>query len=93
MAYDTDNNVAVSGFSGEAVIATDYSASEGNHFQVVKLAYGNTADGGTRVTSSAGLPVAVVFARTFIAHSVKKGFHRGLLLCVLSPLCAPHPAC
>ena len=60
MAYDTDNNVAVSGFSGEAVIATDYSAAEGNHFQVMKIAYGATGEGGTRVTSSNGLPVAIV---------------------------------
>lgn len=70
MALDTNNNVTVSGFTGEAIIATDYSASEGNHFQVVKLAYGNTADGGTRVTSSAGLPVAVVNTPTVAVSSV-----------------------
>jgi hypothetical protein len=70
MAYDTDNNVAVSGFSGEAVIATDYSASEGNHFQVMKIAYGATGDGGTRVTSSNGLPVAIVNTPTVAVSSV-----------------------
>ena len=70
MAYDTDNNVAVSGFSGEAVIATDYSASEGNHFQVMKIAYGATGEGGTRVTSSNGLPVAIVNTPTVAVSSV-----------------------
>jgi hypothetical protein len=70
MAYDTDNNVAVSGFSGEAVIATDYSAAEGNHFQVMKIAYGGVAEGGTRVTSSNGLPVAVVNTPSVAVSSV-----------------------
>lgn len=70
MAYDTDNNVAVSGFSGEAVIATDYSAAEGNHFQVMKIAYGGVAEGGTRVTSSNGLPVAIVNTPTVAVSSV-----------------------
>jgi len=70
MAFDTDNNVAVSGFSGEAVIATDYSASEGNHFQVMKIAYGATGEGGTRVTSSNGLPVAIVNTPTVAVSSV-----------------------
>ena len=70
MAYDTDNNVAVSGFSGEAVIATDYSASEGNHFQVMKIAYGATGEGGTRVTSSNGLPVAIVNTPSVAVSSV-----------------------
>jgi hypothetical protein len=70
MAYDTDNNVAVSGFSGEAVIATDYSASEGNHFQVMKIAYGGVAEGGTRVTSSNGLPVAIVNTPSVTVSSV-----------------------
>ena len=70
MAYDTDNNVAVSGFSGEAVIATDYSAAEGNHFQVMKIAYGGVAEGGTRVTSSNGLPVVVTNSPTVAVSSV-----------------------
>jgi hypothetical protein len=70
MAYDTDNNVAVSGFSGEAVIATDYSAAEGNHFQVMKIAYGATGEGGTRVTSSNGLPVAIVNTPSVAVSSV-----------------------
>lgn len=70
MAFDTDNNVSVSGFSGEAVIATDYSASEGNHFQVMKIAYGAVGEGGTRVTSSNGLPVAVINTPSVSVSSV-----------------------
>lgn len=62
MAYDTDNNVIVSGFSGEAIIATDYVATESNHFQVVKLAYGTAGVTGsaTRVTSGSPLPVTIL---------------------------------
>lgn len=62
MAFDTDNNIAVQGFSGEAVVATDYVATEGNHFQVVKLAYGTAGVTGSanRVTSSSPLPVTVL---------------------------------
>jgi hypothetical protein len=69
MAFDTDNNVAVSGFSGEAVIATDYSLTEGNHFQVVKVAYGNTSDN-SRVTSSNGLPVQLVNNPTVVVSTI-----------------------
>ena len=70
MAFDTNNNLAVSGYTAEALIATDFSATELNHFQVVKIAYGGTADGGTRVTSSNGLPVSIVNTPTVAVSSI-----------------------
>ena len=70
MAFDTNNNLAVSGYTAEALIATDFSATELNHFQVVKIAYGGTADGGTRVTSSNGLPVFIVNIPTVAVSSI-----------------------
>ena len=60
MANDTDNNFLVTGATQNANIATDYSAGETSHFQVVKVSFGDIGVGGTRVTSSIGLPVAVV---------------------------------
>lgn len=60
MANDTDNNFLVTGATQNANIATDYSATELSHFQVVKVSFGDIGAGGTRVTSSIGLPVAVV---------------------------------
>lgn len=59
MANDTDNNFLVSGASGEALIATDYSASENSHFQVMKVAFGTTSENPTRVSSTTGLPVEI----------------------------------
>jgi hypothetical protein len=59
MALDTNNNFTVAGFSGEAVVATDFSSSENSHFQVVKVAFGATGEE-SRVTSSVGLPVNVI---------------------------------
>lgn len=72
MAFDTDNNIAVQGFSGEAIVATDYVATEGNHFQVVKLAYGTAGLTGSanRVTSSSPLPVAVFNNPTVSVSSI-----------------------
>ena len=58
MANDTDNNFLVTGASGDGVIATDYSLLEGSHFQVNKLAYGNSGEV-IRVTDSTGLPVNI----------------------------------
>jgi len=60
MANDTDNNFLVTGATQNANIATDYSSTEGSHFQVVKVSFGDVGVGGTRVTSSTGLPVDVV---------------------------------
>jgi hypothetical protein len=62
MALDTNNNVIVSGFSGEAVIATDFITTESNHSQVVKIAYGTAGNTGTlnRVTNANGLPVQIL---------------------------------
>jgi hypothetical protein len=72
MAFDTDNNIAVQGFSGEAIVATDYVATEGNHFQVVKLAYGTPGVTGSanRVTSSSPLPVNVLNNPTVSVSSI-----------------------
>lgn len=69
MALDTNNNFTVAGFSGEAVVATDYNASESSHFQVIKLAYGDTAEY-IRVTDSVGLPVEVINTPTVTVSSV-----------------------
>ena len=60
MANDTDNNFLVTGATQNANIATDYSAADLSHFQVVKVSFGAAGAGGTRVTDSVGLPVAVV---------------------------------
>lgn len=59
MPTDTDSNFLVSGASANAVVATDYSDTEGSHFQVIKVAYGNTLDF-NRVTDADGLPVRVM---------------------------------
>lgn len=59
MPTDTDSNFLVSGVSANAVVATDYSDTEGSHFQVIKVAYGNTLDF-NRVTEADGLPVRVM---------------------------------
>ena len=72
MAYDTDNNVIVSGFSGEAVIATDFVSTESSHFQVMKMAYGTPGFTGsaTRVTSNTPLPVQILNSPTVIVSSI-----------------------
>ena len=59
MALDTDSNFTVSGYTGEASVATDFSATDSAHYQVVKVAYGDTADF-ERVTASQGLPVSLI---------------------------------
>lgn len=59
MTTDTDSNFLVSGASANAVVATDYSDTEGSHFQVIKVAYGNTLDF-NRVTEADGLPVRIM---------------------------------
>jgi len=59
MPTDTDNNFLVTGASANAMVATDYSDTEGSHFQVTKIAYGNTLDF-NRVTEADGLPVRVM---------------------------------
>lgn len=69
MPTDTDNNFLVTGASGNAVIATDYSAAESSHFQVVKVAWGNTLDN-NRVTDSQGLPVEILNQPTVTVSSV-----------------------
>ena len=58
MALDTDNNFKVLGASGEAIVATDYSISEGAHLQVMKFAFGNSAEN-IRVSDTDPLPVTV----------------------------------
>jgi hypothetical protein len=60
MALDTNNNFVVTGYTGEANIATDFSLSETSHFQVVKMAYGSTAEEPIRVTNSTPLPVDIM---------------------------------
>lgn len=60
MAYDTDNNFPVSGVSGEALIATDYYAGDGSHYQVMKLAF-----------DSSGVPVRVQSGSPTTALPVK----------------------
>lgn len=60
MALDTNNNFVVTGYTGEANIATDFSLSETAHFQVVKMAYGSTAEEPIRVTDSTPLPVDIM---------------------------------
>jgi hypothetical protein len=72
MAYDTDNNVIVQGFSGEAVIATDFVSTESNHFQVMKIAYGTSGVTGsaTRVTSTTPLPVSILNNPTVAVSSI-----------------------
>jgi predicted amino acid-binding ACT domain protein len=69
MSIDTDNNFLVSGASGNAEIATDFSPAEGAHFQVMKIAYGSTQDF-NRVTASNGLPVEMVNSPTVTVSSV-----------------------
>jgi len=69
MANDTDNNFLVTGASANAVIATDYSTLEGSHFQVTKVAFGNTSEF-VRVTDSRGLPVSVIGTPTVVVSSV-----------------------
>jgi len=59
MALDTNNNFVVAGYTGEANVATDFSLSETSHFQVVKMAYGSTAEE-IRVTDSTPLPVDII---------------------------------
>lgn len=59
MALDTDSNFTVTGYTGEASVATDFSAADSAHYQVVKVAYGDTADF-ERVTASQGLPVSLI---------------------------------
>ena len=58
MAFDTDSNFAVSGPSGEGVVATDFVSSA--HHQVVKLAFGDSSTA-TRVQDDTtnALPVKV----------------------------------
>ena len=59
MALDTNNNFTVAGYTAQASIATDYSLSETSHFQVMKMAFGSTAEEPIRVTDSSPLPVTV----------------------------------
>lgn len=59
MALDTNNNFTVAGYTAQANIATDYSLSETSHFQVMKMAFGSTAEEPIRVTDSSPLPVTV----------------------------------
>ena len=60
MALDTNNNFVVTGSTAEASIATDYSLSETSHFQVMKMAYGSTAQEPIRVTDTTPLPVDIM---------------------------------
>lgn len=60
MADDTNNNFVVTGATMNANIATDYSSTELSHFQVVKVSFGDSTSGGTRVTSSQGLPSEII---------------------------------
>ena len=60
MALDTNNNFVVTGSTAEANVATDYSLSETSHFQVMKMAYGSTAQEPIRVTDTTPLPVDIM---------------------------------
>ena len=70
MANDTDNNFLVTGATQNANIATDYSAADLSHFQVVKVSFGDVGAAGTRVTSSIGLPVDVVSSAAINVTSI-----------------------
>jgi hypothetical protein len=70
MANDTDNNFLVTGATQNANIATDYSVGDASHFQVVKVSFGDVGVGGTRVTSSVGLPVDVVSSAAINVTSI-----------------------
>lgn len=54
MSDITDNNLTINPGTGGAVVATDYVDS--SHFQVMKLAFGNSGDA-VRVETGVGLPV------------------------------------
>lgn len=73
MAYDTDNNFPVSGASGEALIATDYSGADSAHYQVMKIAFGPKSSAEpTRVQSgseSTALPVKIENASVAVSGS------------------------
>ena len=69
MPTDTDNNFLVTGASANAVIATDYSAAESSHFQVMKVAWGTTLEN-NRVTETQGLPVEVLSVPTISVTTV-----------------------
>lgn len=60
MADDTNNNFVVTGATMNASIATDYSTSESSHFQVVKVAFGDSGTDGIRVSDTTGLPVEII---------------------------------
>jgi hypothetical protein len=69
MPTDNDNNFLVTGASGEAVIATDYSPTDAAHYQVMKIAYGSTQDF-NRVTAANGLPVQMVNSPTVTVSTI-----------------------
>jgi hypothetical protein len=69
MPTDIDSNFLVTGASGDAVIATDYSPTDAAHYQVMKIAYGSTQDF-NRVTASNGLPVQMVNSPTVTVSSI-----------------------
>ena len=66
----TDNNLTINPGTGGAVVATDYVDS--SHFQVMKLAFGNSADA-VRVESGMGLPVEVQGSINAVITSINSG--------------------
>lgn len=62
-----DDNLTINPGTGGAVVATDYYND--SHFQVVKIAFGNTGEA-TRVNSSTGLPVNLVTSGANVNTSI-----------------------
>lgn len=62
-----DDNLTINPGTGGAVVATDYYND--SHFQVVKIAFGNTGEA-TRVNSSTGLPVNLVSSGAIVNTSI-----------------------
>lgn len=62
-----DDNLTINPGTGGAVVATDYYSDA--HFQVVKVAFGNTGEA-TRVNSSTGLPVNLVTSGANVNTSI-----------------------
>lgn len=62
-----DDNLTINPGTGGAVVATDFYSNA--HFQVVKIAFGNTGEA-TRVNSSTGLPVNLVTSGANVNTSI-----------------------
>jgi hypothetical protein len=62
-----DDNLTINPGTGGAVVATDYYQDA--HYQVMKVAFGNTGEA-TRVNSSTGLPVNLVTSGANVSTSI-----------------------